>query len=293
MGTATSCVVKSRNALSEGPIWDPVDQFIYWVDILGPAIWRCDAVGNDVRKWDVPAHIGSLALRSCGGAVTVLRDGFYFFDFETRICTLIAEREANNERTRFNDGKTDRRGRFIAGTMDEQASDALGCLYQLDTNLDCRTLHTGSIISNGPCWSPDNQIFYFSDSVRGVIYRCSYDIGNGSIGPVQILIPDGAAPGKPDGCTIDSEGFLWSVRWGGSCIARFAPDASLDRIIEVPMRCPTSCTFGGPDLNHLYITSMPTPTDFPGPEFDDELAGDLVVISNIGVTGLPEQRFDG
>ncbi len=291
MNVQTRRLVETRYNLGEGPLWDPVDRVIYWVDILGRAVWRADADGGNARDWPVPEDIGALALRRGGGAVVALSTGFHAFDFETGTCTPITDPEAGNPRTRFNDGKVDRRGRFFAGTMDYQETEGLGSLYRLDPDLTCTKLQGDIVIFNAPCWSPDDTIFYFADSAMGTIYAHDYDIETGTISNQRIFATADAAPGVPDGCTVDSEGHLWSARWGAGCVVRFAPDGRVDRRVEVPTRKTTSCAFGGPDLDLLYITSMKDP-DNPE-DSDDPEAGSIYILTGLGVSGLPEPRFAG
>jgi sugar lactone lactonase YvrE len=291
MSVEIRCLVDANNALGEAPLWDPVDEVIYWVDILAPAIWRCGADGGNVKRWDLPEHIGALALRAQGGAVVALRSGFHFFDFQIGTCTPILDPEAANARTRFNDGKADRRGRFLAGTMDYDEADGIGGLYRLGPDLNCTKLEDRIVVSNGPCWSPDDETFYFADSFKGTIYAYDYDIETGTPSNKREFAPRGMGRGLPDGCTVDREGYLWNARWDGRCLIRFAPDGRVDRVIEVPMQRPTSCTFGGPDLDVLYVTSAPASAavgETEGPE-----AGGLVAVRGLGVVGVPEPRFAG
>jgi sugar lactone lactonase YvrE len=284
-------LVETRNALGEGPLWDPVDHVIYWVDILDRTVWRADANGGNARDWSVPAHIGALALRHGGGAVVALSTGFHALDFETGLCTPITDPEAGNTRTRFNDGKVDRRGRFFAGTMDYQETEGLGSLYRLDPDMTCTKLDQDIVVFNAPCWSPDDRTFYFADSAKGVIYANDYDIETGTISNRRVFPTADDAPGVPDGCTVDGEGHLWNARWGAGCVVRFSPDGRVDRIIEIPARKTTSCTFGGLDLDLLYVTSMKDPDNPKDPNDPD--AGSIYVLSGLGVRGLPEPRFAG
>ena len=146
MNVQTRRLIETRNTLGDGPVWDPVDRVVYWVDILGRTVWRADADGGNERDWPVPEHIGALALRRDGGAVVALSSGFHAFDFETGTSTPIIDPEAGNPLTRFNDGKVDRRGRFFAGTMDYQEAEGLGSLYRLDPDLTCTKLDENIVV---------------------------------------------------------------------------------------------------------------------------------------------------
>src|SRR5690606_9954313 len=127
------------------------------------------AEGSEVRAWDVPDKIGSMALRKNGGAVVSLANGLHVLDFKSGDVELICDPEPGNTQNRLNDGKVDRRGRFIAGSMDTMAEGPNGALYRLDPDLSLARLDDGIIVSNGPCWSSASSTFYFSDSWSNAI----------------------------------------------------------------------------------------------------------------------------
>lgn len=284
-------LVPCRNELGEGPLWDVVEERLYWIDSLGKAIWSCDAQGRDVRWWPVPDHIGSMALRQQGGAVLALRNGFHLFDFATGEATPVADPEADRPRTRFNDGKVDRRGRFVAGSMDYDEQDPICGLYSLHTDRSCHRLDEGIIVSNGPCWSPDGRTFYFADTWKNAIYAYDYDLATGTPTNKRVWVSTENDPGAPDGSTVDEQGFLWNAQVYGNRILRYAPDGHVDRVIEFPVKSLTSVMFGGPDLDILYVTSMARPIKGVAPK--EAEAGHLFAVRGLGVRGLPEPRFAG
>jgi L-arabinonolactonase len=283
-------LVPARNELGEGPLWDVAEQRLYWIDSLGKSIWRCDAGGGEVRQWPVPEHIGSMALRKSGGAVLALRNGFHFFDFDRGRTTPIADPESDRPNTRFNDGKVDRRGRFVAGTMDyEEKRDNCG-LHSLGVDGRTRQIDQGIICSNGPCWSPDGKTFYFADTWKKTIYAYDYDLDTGAATNKRPWVVT-KEPGAPDGSTVDAEGYLWNAQVYGNRIVRYAPDGHIDREIEFPVRSLTSVMFGGPDLDILYVTSMARSINGVPPK--EAEAGHLFAVKGLGVRGLPEPRFAG
>lgn len=258
---------------------------------MGKAIWRADAQGNDPVSWPVPDHIGTMALREKGGAIIALRTGFHEFAFDTGQCTAIADPEADLERTRFNDGKVDRRGRFIAGTMDYQVSDPVCGFYSLAPDLTLTRLGGNVTIFNAPCWSPDGRTFYHADTPAGILYASDYDLDAGTVTNTRVLVGPDDAPGLPDGATVDADGGIWSARWGAGRIIRFTPDGRIDRTVEIPAARTTSCAFGGADLDRLYVTTMIN-EDHPD-DPDDPQAGRLFVVDGLGIKGMPEPRFAG
>lgn len=285
-------LVDAKNTLGEGPLWDTKEDRLYWVDSLGNAINRCDPKGGDWRTWHVPDNIGSLALRQKGGAVVALRNGFHFFDFDSGEAESIVDPEAGNEETRLNDGKVDRRGRFISGSMAYDEKSPISGLYRLDPDLRCHKLESGIVVSNGPCWSPDNQTFYFSDTWKA-IYAYDYDIETGELSNTRSLVAIGEEPrGFPDGATVDSEGFLWSSQVYGGRINRYSPNGELEQSIEFPIQNITSVMFGGADLDILFVTSMAR-QPVRGKAPSDPRSGGLFAIYGLGVRGIPEPRFAG
>ena len=285
-------VGETKDRLGEGPLWDPLEGVLYWVDSLGRVIHRYDPATGEVRHWGLPGEIGSLALRAAGGAVLALDSGFHTFDFATGAATPIADPERDQPLTRFNDGKVDRQGRFLAGTMGRQIRDRpLGSLYRLDTDLSVERLEGDVIVSNGPCFSPDGRTFYFADSPRRAISAYDYDPATGAIANKRTLIDTVPLDSAPDGATVDSEGYIWTALVGSGQIGRFAPDGRLDRLIEMPPTMPSSVMFGGAELDVLYVTSI---SDSGARKAEnDPAAGGLFQIIGLGVKGLPEPRFAG
>jgi sugar lactone lactonase YvrE len=286
-------LVDVKTVLGEGPLWDVEEERLYWVDSLGCNVFRATADGREVRAWDVPAPIGSMALRRAGGAVVSLQSGFHFLDFKTGDCELIVDPEPDKPNTRLNDGKVDKRGRFVCGSMDMMEEGPNGTLYRLDPDLKLTKLDDGIIVSNGPCWSPDGRIFYFTDTWTGEIWAYDYDLDTGSVSNRRTFTKvDTSRGGAADGSTVDAEGCLWNALVYDGRLVRYAPDGSLDSIIEMPVKKVTSVMFGGPNLDILYVTSMAKPPlpRFPG---DGVQRGSLFAIHDLGIRGVPEPRFAG
>ena len=282
-------------------MWDVAERKLYWVDSLGPSLWRYDPANGDITNWDLPgATVGSLALRAGGGAVLAIDSGFYAFEFETGACEVISEPDADQPNTRFNDGKVDRQGRFVAGSWDHLTRQPLGTLFRLNPDLRVEKLDTGIVCSNGPCWSPDGSRLYFTDSISHAIFVYDYDAGPGPPANKRVFVQL-AEDEIPDGATVDAEGFVWGATFGAGQIRRYAPDGRLDRSIDVPVRYPTSVMFGGGGLDVLFFTSMGGLLKVRGADGeitrerkdDAPGAGGVFAISGLGVTGLPEPRFAG
>lgn len=286
-------LVDVKTTLGEGPLWDVDEQRLYWIDSFDGRVFRCTAEGAEVRSWDVPMKIGSMALRKGGGAVVSLARGVHFLDFKTGDVELIVDPEPGKEANRLNDGKVDKRGRFIVGSMDTMEDGPNGALYRLDPDLSLHKLDDKIIVSNGPCWSPDGSIFYFADSWSGEIWAYDYDLDTGSVSNRRTFTTiDTSTGGAADGSTVDAEGYLWNAQVYDGKLIRYSPDGSVDRVIDMPVKKVTSANFGGPNMDVLYVTSMAKPPlpRFPG---DGVQRGSLFAIHDLGIQGVPEPRFAG
>lgn len=281
---------RSEDMLGEGPVWVSEEQALYWVDIERPVLQRWHPQSGDYTRWQMPNQIGCFALREQGGAVVALRTGFAFLDFERDLVIPLIDPEADKPFTRFNDGKVDRHGRLWAGTMDDEFARYRGGLYCLDPDGSCRQIKTGIGISNGLGWSPDNRVMYYTDSAKHTIWAYDFDLENGEISNQRVFART-PADYVPDGLTVDAEGYLWSAKWDGWKVVRYAPDGSVDREVHMPVQRPTSCTFGGSDLKQLFITSAST--GLTEPELQNQPLAGCVFVFNTDIPGIAEPRYAG
>jgi len=219
-----------------------------------------------------------------------LRTGYAFLDFCSGRVSPLSDPEANQPYTRFNDGKCDRRGRFWAGTMDEGGPNTRGALYRLDPDIEYCLMKPGIGISNGLGWSPDNSVMYYTDSAKRTIWAYDFDLEMGEITNERIFVQTPSSY-FPDGLTIDTAGFVWSAKWDGWKVVRYAPDGSVDLEVQLPVQRPTSCIFGGSDLKQLYITSAST--GLTEDEKREQPNAGSVFVLECDTEGFPEPRFAG
>lgn len=285
-------VVPCKNQLGEGPLWDVREQMIYWVDGKSSEIWRHDPATGETRTWNTPEDPGSFALRENGkGLVVAMWNGFRFFDLEIGETTVIEDLEQDLPTSRFNDGRCDRQGRFWVGSMDDKHTDPIGSLYRLDADLGHEVQERGVICSNSTCFSPDGETMYYADTYINTIWAYDLDTASGQLSNRRVFADTTDMKGVPDGSIVDAEGYLWNAMWDGWSVVRFAPDGTVDRIVEVPVQRPTCPMFGGKGLDQLYVTSARI-----GLEPDDLVnqpdAGALLMLDP-GVKGVAETRFAG
>lgn len=284
-------VAQTHDILGEVPMWDVETQRLWWTDIEGRVLRRVDPITGIFESWDLPQRLGSYALRAAGGLVCAFESGFAFFDPENGKIEWIAKPEAGLARNRFNDGKTDRQGRFWAGTMDDRLSERTGALYRLDPDLSVHLMDKGIGISNALCWSPDDTTFYFADTMVQEIWAYNFDNRSGDIHDRSPFADTLDQPGQPDGATVDAEGFMWNAQWDGWRLVRYAPDGQIDRIVELPVQKPTSVIFGGADLSTLFVTTAIW--DLEGAALEAQPCAGALLALDVGVKGLAETRFAG
>lgn len=269
----------------EGPLWHPEEQRLYWVDIPPGKIFRHDpATGQHEQFYQGTEAIGgftfqedgSLLLFGARGTVSILRDG--------EVTTVIPE-IASEADGRFNDVIATPGGRVFCGTMPTDTHD--GRLYRLDPDGTLTTLLEGVTVSNGLGFTPDRRGLYHTDTSKKTITLFDFDAATGAISNARPFLDlnDKGEEGMPDGMTVDAEGCIWSARWDGGVLVRYAPDGKELLRVAFPARKVSSAVFGGPDYADLYVTTAgghDKASNGPG-------AGALFRLRP-GVHGVPEFR---
>jgi sugar lactone lactonase YvrE len=284
-------ILARRDAyLGEGPVWDPRTGRILWVDIAAGLVLSTDPADGSTLERKLPMSVSVVLPRASGGYVAALQDGFYTLP-EAGEPQLIALVEADDPRTRFNDGEIDPQGRFWAGTMGWHAEPELGSLYRLDPDGTVHRMVDGVTISNGLGWSPDGRTMYYVDTVTRRIDRFDFDPVSGDISDRRELVTIREGGGRPDGLTVDSEGAVWVATWPGYGVHRYLPDGTLDATVPLPVSNVSSCELGGPDLRDLFITTAWELLS-EGEHAAQPLAGSLFH-ARVDVPGMPRVPFAG
>jgi L-arabinonolactonase len=288
-------VLPARHELGECVLWCERTQRLLWTDIPDAKLWTFAPATGERRSWPMPERLCCFALTASDDRLLLgLASGLAFFDFSTGAVTRICDVEADIPSTRLNDGRCDRQGRFVFGMFnsDSDPRAPLGSFYRLNHDLSLERLPLGGVaIANSICFSLDGRTMYYADSQLRAIHCCDYHPCSGAITNPRVFVAADLAPGEPDGSTVDADGYLWSTRWGGGQVVRFAPDGRIDRVLELPAPQPTCAAFGGPGLDVLYVT---TARQWMA---EEQIAGapqsGSLFARAPGVRGLPEQRFLG
>jgi sugar lactone lactonase YvrE len=284
--------------LGEGPWYDERSDQVGWVDILGRSVLWHELGTGRAGAVATPGHVGAAVPREGGGWVLCLPAGPMLLDEDggRRHPGTFADADAaaghapaaDAPARRANDAKADPAGRLWLGTMAYDETPGAGALYRLDPGADRPVRVVDDVtISNGLGWSPDGSLMYYVDTPTKRVDVFDYDARSGAISDRRrfVAVEDGA--GSPDGLCVDAGGGVWVAMWGGSAVRRYAPDGTLDRVVEVPTRLVTSCAFAGSGFDRLIVTTANL--DASG----DDRAGLTYVYRPDDVVGLPVDRFAG
>lgn len=248
------CVWEAKAVLGEGPLYDPRNRMVFWVDIKSSKLFRLNLLSSERNCWDVPVAISSLGLRKRGGYICTRADGFHRLDVIDRIelnFEAISDPEQDRPLNRFNDGKVDPEGGYWAGTMeDAEVDDIAGHWWRLGSDNSVVKMDHGYHVTNGPTFDVSRSRIYLTDSARRTIFVATFK--NGNFSDKRVFKTFTSEEGYPDGMTVDRYGYLWVCFWDGSCLRRFDADGVLDLKVDMPIPRPTSLIFVG---EVAYVTS--------------------------------------
>lgn len=290
---ALSC----QNIVGESLVWDELKSTLLWVDIINKKIHSFSPDTQMHESWDTPDFVTSIGLRKDAGAIIGLTKAVYKWDHGSTFDKL-ADIEQELPDNRANEGVVGPDGAFWVGTMQnnimpngapKEISQDTGRIYRIvpsgEVSLVCEDLFG---ITNTFVWGPNNE-FITADTVKNVIYRYDYDASRGRISNRKPILSN-FDRGLPDGSCLDAEGYIWNCRVvGGACLVRMDAEGVIDRVIDLPCSWPTSCTFGGADLDTLFVTSARFTMT---PEYlkSNPHEGGLFSV-DVGVKGLPPHKF--
>ncbi len=248
-------IANDGNLCGEGPHWDEREQVLYWTDIDGQRFYRYLWRERRHELVDQGFTINGFCLQEDGGFLTTNSQGFWRWRPGEKPVLLAAE--AEGQECRLNDCVADPEGRVYSGSyhLDAEGNSDPSYLFCIDTDGSVRIADEGILFSNGLAFSPDCRTFYFTDLAARVIYAYDYRRSDGALSNRRPFVRIDRSEGMPDGLTVDAEGFLWIAHWFGGCVTRYDPDGKRERKVEIPAAQTSSLTFGGPDLDEIYVTT--------------------------------------
>jgi D-xylono/L-arabinono-1,4-lactonase len=290
--TSLSAIAEYGDLCGEGPLWDIRRNVLFWTDCVGLKFYRYDwSVGkSELIKQGL--EINGCAMNAGGGFVISNNSGVWLWDGEDRL-RLVTE-QAEGAKCQLNDCIADPSGRFLAGSWfyDPSKEYPLGKLICIERDGSARIMDEGFHLSNGLGFSPDGKTLYVTDSAARSIFAYDYDPILGFAKNRRVFVQVPGTEGIPDGLTVDSEGYVWSAQWYGSCVVRYDPDGKVERRQPIPAKQTSSLAFGGPDLTDIFITSAaksePMPVMPPGYDPQSGYFGGALFHVNLDIAGKPE-----
>jgi sugar lactone lactonase YvrE len=279
----------ARAEMAEGPLWDPEVERLLWVDAPRGRVHSFRPSTHGCRNVSVGQPVGALALMGDGGLALAVRDGFARLDPDSERLGLIAAVAPDLPARRMGGGACDVAGRFWAGTIALDARPRAGALYRLDPDGRVQAMVDEVTLPSGLDWSLDQARMYFVDGPTQRIDVFAFDVETGAISDRRVFAEIPSEAGMPGGITVDAEGFVWVALRGGEAVRRYAPDGSVERTLRLPVSHPTSCAFGGPMLNELYVTTARAPLSKAERAQQPHAGG--VFRCRPGVTGRPANVF--
>jgi len=258
--------INSQCILAECALWNEPEQVIYWVDIIGAKIQRYSPKTHCVETFNMPYRIGCFSFTPIENEIIAAFDiGIARYNLITEQLEWLAQPEKDIKTNRFNDGRTDRQGRFWAGTMNETEDDEehgnsslkapiLGKLYCLDKTKQCDAKLSNVSISNGLCWSQDGKTLYHADSSKRTIHAYDFDTQTTQLSNRRVFATT-QGHRFPDGAIVDAQDYLWNAQWGASQVVRYNPKGEIDLVVDMPVSQPSSVALGGPRMDWLIVTT--------------------------------------
>lgn len=289
MSDTAKLLIDSKCALGEGPIWHPGRNQVFFFDINNKTLFAASADGKTEQEWHFPEMVAAAAIIDDTALAIVTETELQRLDLATGKTERITDIEKDVPTNRSNDSRVHPSGAFWIGTLVKDEGPKDGAVYHYLRG-KLTTIIPNAAIPNVTCFSPDGRTAYWADTPDQKILKCATDPNTGiPVGEWELFADVSDHRGFPDGAVVDSEGYIWNARWGGSCVIRYTPDGTIDRIVEVPVSQVTCPAFGGKDLKRLFIT---TANKGMSPEqlAEEKVAGGLFYI-DLDVAGLPEPRI--
>lgn len=289
MTDTAKLLVDSQCALGEGPFWHDGRQQLFWFDINNRTLFATDADGKPEGEWHFDETVAAAAIVDNDTLALAAETGLKRFTLSTGKSEHLIDIERDVPANRTNDSRVHPSGAFWIGTMVKDEGPEDGAVYHYRQG-KLTKIRSNAAIPNATCFSPDGRIAYWTDTPTQKILKCETDPATGMPSGEWSLFADVSGHrGHPDGAVVDSQGYLWNARWGGCCVIRYAPDGTIDRIVEVPVSQVTCPAFGGKDLKRLYITTA-NKTLSPEQLAEEKVAGGVFYI-DLDIAGLPEAKI--
>ena len=289
MTETAKLLVDSQCALGEGPFWHLNRAQLFWFDINNRTLFAASADGEAQGQWHFDEVVAAAAIIDDTSLALATETGLKRYDLVTGETVHLVDIEQDVPTNRTNDSRVHPSGAFWIGTMVKDEGPKDGAVYHYRAGKLTKII-SNVAIPNATCFSPDGRTAYWTDTPEQKILKCPTDPETGMpIGEWELFADVAEHRGYPDGAVVDSAGYLWNARWGGSCVIRYAPDGTIDRIVEVPVSQVTCPAFGGKDLKRLFLTTA-NKTMSAEQLAAEKVAGGVFYI-DVDVAGQPEAKI--
>lgn len=285
-------LVDCKDLLGECVLWNERDQSVYWTDVYGQRLHRCDAWGGRLETRELPEILGSFAFDPAGNLLMAFASGLFRYHWSSGQRERLTTFEPEIAATRLNDGRCDRDGRFVVGGCHQGFYNPVSSVISYTGGSEAQTLIREVALTNGIAFSVDGTRMYFSDSETLVYHWYEYDRARGTLGRRHVLTEIPKGQGFADGSCIDADDNLWNARYYGGVVQQYFPDGREGLRIVLPTSCPTCVCFGGENLDVLFVSSASKDLTAVERAAQPSAGGLFAVdLSGAGVRGLPEARF--
>lgn len=243
-------------SLGEAPVWDTRTNCLYWLDIRTQELFCQCWDSTTIRQWHLPCVCSAIFLLDTPSILLLASEkGLLSFNLQSEAAQIVAVTGNEKEGYRSNDGGVDPVGRIWQGTMSDEPSKKTGAVYRWNLDGQADQVWADVHIPNTFVWSKDGNTLISADSFQREIRKYSYDVELGTAQFEGVLADLSGLGFEPDGSAIDIEDRLWNAQWNGSRVACYELNGTELAEVRLPVTRPTSCCFGGPDMNMLFITS--------------------------------------
>lgn len=282
---SSQLLISAEDVLGECPVWDPRANELLWTDIHGKRLHRLADDSTEPVTIGLDRRLCSFAVADTGLLIAAFDSGLGLLDRNSGAVEWLVDVEPERPETRCNDGRPDRNGNFVFGTMVEgnDPDAAAGHYYHWSVARGLTHLYRGARVANGLCFGADGLIVHYGDSAKGVLWRARYHPQHALFIEDELFVGHGVIDGRPDGAAVDVDGNVWNARWNGSGVACISPEAELIAFVDVDAPLVSACAFGGPNLDRLYITTAREGMDPSHPQW---LTSGSLYVADVGTQGL-------
>ena len=252
-------IINCKNKIGESCFWDPRDNRLWWTDISSQKILRLNS-DNSVTYFDVPERVCFILPRRSKGFIVGFPKSICLANEELNNFEIICKVESDIIETRVNDAKVDNFGGIVFGTYNENPNKKdrkpNANVYRLSPSGKLKKIISNVTVSNGIAFSKPGDLMYFTDTPTNLIRRFKINKDFSSLSEINSFDLDANYYGFPDGATVDNQNNYWSARVRGGCVISISGTGEVRDKVDTPSKTPTCLTFGGENLDHIYVTSL-------------------------------------